>query len=291
MKYISINDLTNTIRTNLWKVPHDIDFIIGVPRSGMIAASIIASYLNIPLMDVNSFVNNLEPWGGVRLQFFNKNHIKSNKVLVVDDTLYAGTAMKRTKKILQSTDRYNQYHFIYSAIYYEGWAENEVDFYFEDVRKYVDNKINIVMYEWNLFQHYSHFMDKIIFDMDGVFCLDPPDEIYKDEYIKYIKNAIPLFIPKNKIGCIVTYRLNEYRNITEKWLNDNCIQYGELVMFNAHTYDERKQKNPNPAVYKANYYKIHDEYKLFIESDEWQAKQIAELTGKSVYCVKTNKLY
>ena len=88
MKYISINDLTNTIRRNLWKVPHDVDFIIGVPRSGMIAASIIASYLNIPLIDVNSFVNGLEPWGGVRLQFFENNHKRSNKVLVVDDTLY-----------------------------------------------------------------------------------------------------------------------------------------------------------------------------------------------------------
>ena len=291
MKYISINDLTNTIRRNLWKVPHDVDFIIGVPRSGMIAASIIASYLNIPLIDVNSFVNGLETWGGVRLQFFENNHKQSNKVLVVDDTLYAGTAIKKTKEKLKSTDKYNQYEFIYSAIYYEGWAENEVNFYFEDVRKYVDPEVNIIIYEWNIFQHYSHFMNKLLFDCDGVFCVDPPDEIYKEEYIKYIKNAIPLFIPKNKIGGIITYRLNIYRDITEKWLKDNGIKYNELTMFDAQSYDDRKLRNPNPSEYKAKYYKIHDNYKLFIESEDWQAQQISKISGKLVYCVGTNKLY
>lgn len=74
MKYITLNDLSNTIRTNIYKIPRNIDFIIGVPRSGMIPASIIASFLNVPLIDVNSFVNNFEPWGGDRLKYFNNNH-------------------------------------------------------------------------------------------------------------------------------------------------------------------------------------------------------------------------
>ena len=62
-------------------------------------------------------------------------------------------------------------------------------------------------------------------------------------------------------------------------------------MFNANSYNERKQKNPNPGIYKGNYYKMFDQYKLFIESEDWQAKQIAEISGKNVYCVETNKLY
>ena len=61
--------------------------------------------------------------------------------------------------------------------------------------------------------------------------------------------------------------------------------------FNAHSYNERKLKNPNPSEYKAKYYKMHDEYQLFIESDDSQAKQISEISCKPVYCVKTNKLY
>jgi uncharacterized HAD superfamily protein len=241
-------------------------------------------------MDVNSFVNGLEPWGGVRLKYFNSNHAQSKKVLVVDDTLYAGTAMKMTKEKLKSTDRYNDYKFIYSAIYYEGWAINEVDFCFEDVRKYVDPKIDIVIYEWNIFQHYSHFMEKCLYDIDGVFCVDPPDERNIDEYLKYIINPIPLFIPKNKIGGIITYRLSKYRAITQNFLSQNGIKYNELVMFNADSYEERQQTN-SPGEYKGIYYKNHDKYKLFIESEDWQAQIINKISGKPVYCVETNKLY
>lgn len=33
MKYITIADLSDTIRKNIWKIPHDIDCVIGIPRS------------------------------------------------------------------------------------------------------------------------------------------------------------------------------------------------------------------------------------------------------------------
>ena len=55
--------------------------------------------------------------------------------------------------------------------------------------------------------------------------------------------------------------------------------------------EERKLKTPNPSEFKAKYYKIHNNYKLFIESDDWQAQEIYKISGKPVYCVGTNKLY
>ena len=56
MKYITLNDLSNTIRKNIWKIPRDIDFVLGIPRSGMIVASIISSYLNVPLIDIKEMM-------------------------------------------------------------------------------------------------------------------------------------------------------------------------------------------------------------------------------------------
>ena len=79
-------------------------------------------------------------------------------------------------KVREYLKPYNDIQFIYSAIYYEGWAENEVNFYFEDVRKYVDPEVNIVIYEWNIFHHNEVLMDKCLYDIDGVFCVEPPDE-------------------------------------------------------------------------------------------------------------------
>lgn len=98
MKYITISDLSETIRKNLWKIPRDIDFIVGIPRSGMIGASIISSYLNVPLIDINSFLSGSEPSGGLRLQYFSQNHKKTNKILVIDDTVSSGAAMKKARK-------------------------------------------------------------------------------------------------------------------------------------------------------------------------------------------------
>lgn len=290
MKYITISDLSETIRKNIWKIPRDIDFIIGIPRSGMIGASIIASYLNVPLIDVDSFLEGREPWGGLRLEYFTKNHQKTNKVLVIDDTVSSGGAMKKNKKKIADKN-IRDVEYVYACVYLEGWGGNEVDFYLEDLRKYTNNFTEYVMYEWNIFQHHEETMKTFLFDMDGVFCVDPPDERNEEKYIDYIKNATPLFIPRTKIGGIVTYRLNKNMDITKKWLNDNGIKYNHLIMFNANSWEERNEKGISPELYKASYYKQHNEYKLFIESNDNQAKKIAEISQKPCFCVETNKMY
>ena len=45
--YVTYADMVSIIRKNLWRIPHDIDVIIGVPRSGLFAATIISEYLGI----------------------------------------------------------------------------------------------------------------------------------------------------------------------------------------------------------------------------------------------------
>lgn len=289
MKYVTLNDLSETVRKNLWKIPRDIDFIIGIPRSGMIGAALISSYLNVPLIDINSFVAGLEPYGGLRLKYFTASHKKTNKVLVVDDTVYNGKAMDETKKKLAETNK--NLEFVYMCIYLEGRGENSVDFYLEDLRRYTENFTTIVLYEWNIFQHHEGITINFLYDIDGVLCQDPPDERNESEYIEYIKNAKPLFIPRTKIGGIVTYRLLKNKEITEQWLKDNGIRYGELKMFNANSWEERNKSGISSAKYKGDFYKQHKNYKLFIESSDSQARKIAEIAKKPVYCVETNKLY
>jgi hypoxanthine phosphoribosyltransferase len=288
MRYITVNDLSNTIRENLWKIPRDIDFVIGIPRSGMIAASLISSYLNVPLIDINGFVSGVEPYGGMRLLYFNADHkTNTNKVLVVDDTVFQGNAMNATREMLKG---FPQYQFIFSCVYLEKNAD-AVDIYLEDVRRDANWMHGICIYEWNIFQHKSDVTRNILYDIDGVFCLDPPDERNEERYLNYIANATPLFIPRAPIGGIVTYRLNKNREITEKWLKEQGIKYDKLFMFNANSWDERAAINPSPGKYKAECYGDFPQYKLFIESDEDQALQIASITHKPVLCVKTNRLY
>lgn len=286
MRYIRLQDLCSTIRNNIYKIPHDIDFVIGVPRSGMIAASIISEFLNVPLIDVNSFTSGAIPTGGDRLQLFS-NQI-TNKVLVIDDTTFSGKSMREAKEKLKHKEGYE---FIYAVVYLEGdRGQKEIDLYLEDMRHEDKGWGNICLYEWNLFNHYPHVMSKIMWDLDGVFCVNPVQDSDEEKYVEYIKNATPLFTPKVKLNKIVTYRCIKYYEQTKDWLNKNGIHFNFIAMVNAQNYIERHQIAPNSAEYKANIYK-QDDAQLFIESEADQAEQIWKLSGKPVLCVSTNKLY
>ena len=282
MKYVTLSDLCSTIRNNIYKIPHDVDAVLGVPRSGMIAASIISEYLNVPLGDVNSLVFS----GGDRMKLFESKPIK--KVLVIDDTTFSGKSMRETKDKLKNVEGYE---FIYAVVYLEGDdGEKEVDLYLEDMRHEDKGWDNICLYEWCLFNHYPHVMSKIMWDLDGVFCVNPTQDSDEEKYIEYIKNAPALFTPKVRLNKIVTYRCNKYRPETEEWLAKNGIHYNLLGMVAANNYMERHAIAPSSAEYKANIYK-NDDCQLFIESEVDQAKEICRIAGKPVLCVSTNKLY
>ena len=285
MRYITLSELTTTIRNNVWKIPHNIDFVIGIPRSGMIVGSIISEFLNVPLIDINSFCAGAQPSGGRRLGLVNES--KYNRVLVVDDTCYSGNAIREAKEKLKG---YNQ-EFIYLAAYLEGWGMDELNIWLDDVRKDVDTVCKLVLYEWNIFNHHPHIMSKCLYDIDGVVCLDPPDDFFTEKYEDYIKNAVPLYIPKVKVRGFVSYRIEKYRDITTKWLADQGITYDNLILFNAQSKSERDFSGISPEKMKAYVYKNDSGSILFIESDDWQAQQIHSMTNKPVLCVKTNKLY
>ena len=56
MNYRSVNDLNHCIVANLHRLPRDIDLVVGIPRSGVLAASLIALHLNLPLVDLDGFI-------------------------------------------------------------------------------------------------------------------------------------------------------------------------------------------------------------------------------------------
>ena len=130
-----------------------------------------------------------------------------------------------------------------------------------------------------------------MFDLDGVFCLDPPDERDEEAYISYIKDATPLFIPSTAVGGIVTFRLLKNQKITEEWLAKNGVKYGFLCMFNAQTWEERNNAGIDSGTWKGEIYKSMPNYRLFIESNVQQAERIYEISGKPVLCIENNKLY
>jgi len=285
-KYTSYEDLANIIRNNIWKIPEDIDIIVGCPRSGLICALMISEIINKPVIDLDGFINGQKPWLGGERTHLAEKELKYKNVLVLEDTAFTSKSIIKAKQRILEMPNANEFNVISCAIFAEGSdAKEKVDIYF--IENYHPQCWNI--YEWNILQHDIYFTQNCMFDIDGVICKDPPDERNKEAYEEYIANAIPQFISSSTIQALVTFRLNKYRDITEKWLKDHGVKYNMLFMFNSDSYEYRGRFNP--AEYKAMIYKQADWATMFIESDQWQAPQIAQMSGKPVFCYANGKVY
>jgi uncharacterized HAD superfamily protein/hypoxanthine phosphoribosyltransferase len=273
MNYRSIKQLNEAILGNLNLIPRQTDLIVGIPRSGMLPANLIALYMNKPYTDLDSFMNGHIYKAGARGQFIKVEKIKN--VLIVDDSLASGAAMKKVKLQLEALK--SSYQLKYCVVYGVPGKEKSVDFCLETVPtpRY---------FQWNLFNHTS--LEKACFDIDGVLCVDPTDEQNDDgpKYRKFLIDAEPLYVPGSKLGTIVTSRLEKYRKETEEWLEKYDVQYENLVMLDLPNAEARQRAN-NHGRHKATEYQKTN-YVLFVESDKRQAIEINRLTKKPVFCTE-----
>lgn len=273
MYYRNIANMNEVILRRLSILPRDFDLIVGVPRSGMLPANLIALYLSKPFTDIHSFRNGHIYKSGERGQFIDVKQFK--KILIVDDSIASGSAMTKAKDLVNeiSTD----FDISYCAVYVVPGKEKLVDYYFEAVPlpRY---------FQWNILNHTD--LAKACFDIDGVLCVDPQDNQNDDglKYCDFLLNAAPLYIPRSDIGTLVTSRLEKYRTETETWLANNHVKYQQLIMLDLPDMQARQKAN-NHAQHKANTYKSN-EYKLFIESSLSQAIEINRITGKPVFCTE-----
>ncbi|MEO1030389.1 MAG: phosphoribosyltransferase family protein [Bacteroidota bacterium] len=277
MNYRSISDLNETILRQLHRIPRDIDLVVGVPRSGMLPANLLALYLNLPYTDIHSFINGFVYKAGARRQFFDSLAYK--KILVVDDSIASGAALVECKESLAHLT--SKFEFKYCVVYATPEKENVLDITLETVAtpRY---------FQWNIFNHST--LDKACFDIDGVLCADPTKAQNDDgpNYISFLLNAAPLYIPGSKIGTLVTSRLEKYRAETETWLNNHGIKYDKLVMLDLPDMKARQKANCHGS-HKAKEYQ-NSKYNLFVESDLGQAIEINKLTKKPVFCTENFKM-
>ncbi len=56
MNFRSIQDLNEAIVRGLPRIPRDVDLVVGIPRSGLLAGSILALHLNVPLTDLQGLI-------------------------------------------------------------------------------------------------------------------------------------------------------------------------------------------------------------------------------------------
>ena len=142
MNYRSISNLNTIILKNIHLIPRDIDLVVGVPRSGMLPANLLALYLNLPYTDIHSFINGYIYKAGERKQFFDTT-VHQN-ILVVDDSLASGSALAKCKQSLQHLS--SEFAFRYLVV-----------FTVPEKKHLADISLEVVptprYFQWNIFNH------------------------------------------------------------------------------------------------------------------------------------------
>lgn len=278
MKYRSVSELNEDTRELAQELPAEIDLVAAIPRSGLLAAELLCLHLDVPITDVNGLCEGTVYDTGNR-------HDESpsfddvDTVLVVDDSVRSGAQMTETRQRLDEADL--PFDIRYAAVYITGHGHEYVDYWSEVIHP-------PRAFEWNLLHH--PMLKNACIDIDGVLCRDPTRDENDDgeRYREFVTCVEPKVIPNQRIGWLVTCRLEKYREETEAWLDEHGVEYDELVMMDLPD-KETRQELGNHAGYKAEVYESTGA-DLFIESSERQAAKICDQTRKPVYCYDSNEM-
>lgn len=279
LNFRTITDLNLAIVNNLDKIRSlKIDLIVGIPRSGMLPASLIATHLQLPFTDVDSYNSNRWYIRNKKITIPETRPLKSLRVLLVDDTINTGNAMRSViSSLVKNNDTVIKF-----AVY--GSSKNkmsDIDFVCEECPL-------PRAFQWNIWKHSQ--AKQWATDMDGVLCRDPTKK-ENDKGLKlenFYRTAESKFLFTKPIKYIITSREERFREATASWLKNYNIQYEKLIMKPT----GHPGGNQYHAEYKAKTINELKDIELYIESDIDQATLISKLVKNiPIWCTDGQKLF
>lgn len=286
VRFVSSAQFQSDILELIGKLPPDITAIAGVARSGLSAATMISMYLHLPMITIRQTMNDIVPTGNGWRLGGSKHVDPKGKILVVDDTVMTGNSLRAIRPLVER----ELGNACYAAVYVNPAATLKPDIWAVDLGW-------PHLLEWNIFN--SILSPSMALDFDGILCRDCPVGSDDDgpRYLDFINNAKPLYVPRRvPVPLIVTARIERYREPTEAWLHRHGIRWNRLIMHPAGSLSER-MRDDIPA-YKARHYKEWAKQHrampgpiIFCESEDWQARQIAQHAKLMVICPSTSGVY
>lgn len=285
-EFISTEQLMRDVEILITKIPANTSRIIGVSRSGVCPASMVAMRLHLPLSIVRQSMNDLIDAGsGWRLSG-NVGGSGEGPVIVIDDTVMSGNSFKHVMPIVRA--KYP--NALSAAIYVNPYTRLAPDIF-------VRHLPWPHCLEWNLFN--TVITPSCAFDFDGILCADcaPQDDDDGERYRGFLLTATPKYVVRKvAIPLIVTARLEKWRPETEEWLAANGMVADKIIMGPWKNNHERGKADIGQwkgIQFKAfmNQSRRRIQPAMFIESEEWQARRIAQVSGGIVVCPAARKCF
>lgn len=265
--YRSYQDMVNDVHRWCDQLPQ-ISAVCGIPRSGVAPAAIISARRNIPLLSYDALMSGQQshrrPGRALKTE--------QGPILLVDDTSWSGNSMREHASKLAG------HSIICGAVYAKRQDNMAVDTWAMSLQTPFHT------FEWNFLR--EGLAVNYVCDLDGVFrrdWLEFPgcEESRPDDYKHWLRNGKPThLISPYKVRAICSGSLSQYRDLTEAWLRDNGVQYGELIL----PCDNIATRFPLIVEKKAETYQRHKGATLFVESEIGQAQEIHRLTNRPVFC-------
>ena len=149
LRFRSLSDLNSVVLRDLSRFARRYDLIAGIPRSGMLLASLMGLYLNLPVISVDGLAAGLwsSRYTGRRLARNRPGALEPKSVLVADDSVSTGETMAAVRSAM-------------AAAPLSVRAEYLAAFATKSGSKYVDHYLELVellrVFEWNLLHHSFH---------------------------------------------------------------------------------------------------------------------------------------
>jgi len=273
-RWISNRQLVADATSLIVQLPANLTAIVGVARSGMLPASLLATALHLPLYALDQERGIVRDIGhGWRLNDRRKGH---GTALVIDDTTGSGRSLRMTQRALGrcSGCPFRMSEVITASVYCNPESNLKPDLW--SVELHLPHLL-----EWN-------FANSIVttvsaFDMDGVICHDAESGG---------EPGTPLYLPRREPVHIITGRRERHRAATLAWLQHWNVRVASLTM---KLLDDQREF----AEYKAEHVKrfaatAHERPfgpPMYVESCSRQARRIAELSDVMTVCPATGEVY
>ncbi|WP_404475091.1 phosphoribosyltransferase [Vreelandella venusta] len=264
----SYGDLGRDITKNFIKFSGDWDLVVGIPRSGMVPAYMIALALNVDCTDISSWLKNYPLKRGITRSTRKKLKFpwEAKKVLIVDDSIMSGNSLKSEIEALPTwlSSRASTL-----AVYSSKPFRKDVDIFLEFVP-------HPRAFEWNIFHH--KVISRSCISLEGMLKKGVADKNMTAEF---------RFIPSGIINTIVAFQNKEKRKEVESILEESGIKYRDLVMPN----NEVNGASLDDIIkFKVESFTASDA-EMFIENDSYQAKVLCREVKKPVFCLSDSYMY
>jgi orotate phosphoribosyltransferase len=265
-------------------LPADIDVIVGIPRSGLLAANMLSLYMNVRLTDVDGLLGGrCFPWGIRRKKPGDDGAAdmgsfldRPRKVLVLDDSLWSGRSMKEARARIAEAGL--SHEILYGAVYVAPGRVADVDLCCE-----VLNGPRV--FEWNVL--HGKPLEGFCVGLEGVLWRGPARTVEQAAALPPSWDLRPHLVPTGEVGWLVTALPESHRADVEAWLQRHGIRYRNLVM--ADVAPDALHGAGARAAWKAHVYRSTDAA-LYIEDSFWEAVTIARLSGRHVLCTRSMQL-